>query len=69
MIQAGLSAEEVLTSATTNGAMVLGKDNELGSLKKGKLADLVILNANPLVSPQNLSDIYLVMNSGKVIGP
>jgi imidazolonepropionase-like amidohydrolase len=69
MEEGGMSAEEILTSATMNGAKLLGKEKELGTLETGKLADLVILSSNPLAAPGNMSDIHLVMKGGRIIGP
>jgi predicted amidohydrolase YtcJ len=48
MEQAGLSAGEILSSATESGAKLMGMPTELGAVKAGYLADLAILNSNPL---------------------
>lgn len=48
MRKAGLTNWQILTASTLNGARVLGREKEFGSLAKGKLADLLILNANPI---------------------
>ncbi|NJO13034.1 MAG: amidohydrolase family protein [Gammaproteobacteria bacterium] len=47
MQQAGLSAWEVLRASTLNGARVLGKEREFGSITIGKRADLVLLDRDP----------------------
>jgi len=44
----GFTPLQALRCATMNGAAYLGMDKEIGSLEAGKLADLVILNQNPL---------------------
>ena len=46
--EAGLKPIDVLRAATINGARFLRKDKEMGSIDKGKLADLVLLDSNPL---------------------
>jgi Tol biopolymer transport system component len=55
---------EVLTMATQDGARMIGLENELGSLDKGKVADLVILNSDPLSDIRNTTDIAYVMKGG-----
>lgn len=69
MSRAGLSNYEILVDATLNGAKLLNKEKILGSVEPGKLADLVILNSNPLDKILNTSDIYLVMKNGILIKP
>ncbi len=69
MEQAGLSAQEILTAATANGAKLMGKLNELGTIEEGKLADLVVLNADPLSNIRNISNIHLVIKDGHIYSP
>ena len=53
--EAGFHPLEVIRAATLNGAEALGRDDEIGSVEAGKLADLVIVDANPL---ENLKVLY-----------
>jgi hypothetical protein len=53
--EAGFSPLEVIRSATLYGAQALGMEKEIGSIETGKLADIVIVNANPL---KNLQVLY-----------
>ena len=69
MADSGLTPQEILLSATVNGAKVLGMEKDLGRVEAGKLADLVILDANPLESVDNLSRTYRVVKGGKVFDP
>lgn len=69
MQESGLTPLEVLKSATTNGAMVLGKADDLGVIAAGRLADLVILDADPLADTGNLGRIYRVIKDGVVYDP
>jgi imidazolonepropionase-like amidohydrolase len=58
---------EAITAATKNGAIFLGREAELGTLEPGKLADLQIVDANPLESFQPLGRPSLVMIGGAVV--
>jgi imidazolonepropionase-like amidohydrolase len=69
MTQAGLTPLQVLRSATSNGAKAMGMEREIGTLAPGKLADLVILDADPLADVMNLSEIHRVIKDGKVFAP
>jgi imidazolonepropionase-like amidohydrolase len=69
MTQAGLTPLQVLRSATSNGAKTMGLEREIGTLAPGKLADLVILNADPLADVANLSKIHRVIKDGKLFVP
>ena len=55
-----------LEVATLHGAKFLGADKDLGSIEVGKLADLMILNTNPLDNIKNTTDIKWVMKGGKL---
>jgi len=69
MTQAGLTPLQVLRSATSNGAKAMGMERAIGTLAPGKLADLVILDADPLADVMNLSRIHRVIKDGKVFVP
>ena len=69
MKEAGMSNWQVLQSATINPMYFLNKQNEAGSIAKGKMADLVLLSANPLDDLNNLTKIELVVNKGNLIKP
>ena len=63
-VKGGFSPLDALTFATISAARYLGLDRQLGSLEPGKLADLVILEANPLVDIRNSRRIDRVMLNG-----
>ena len=65
LFEAGMSQREVLRSATITTAEFLNIEDQIGTIDEGKLADLVILNSNPLDSISNTQDIYLVISKGK----
>ena len=62
----GMKPMDVLRTATILGATGLGLDKDLGSLKAGKLADLVILDKNPLENIRNTNSVYYVMKNGRL---
>jgi hypothetical protein len=55
-----------LEVASVHGAKFLGADKDLGSIEVGKLADLMVLNTNPLVNIRNTTDAKYVMKGGKL---
>jgi imidazolonepropionase-like amidohydrolase len=67
LAQAGLTPMQVIQAATINAARALKKDAELGSIEAGKLADLVILSASPLLDIRNTSKIDSVMLGGRLL--
>jgi Tol biopolymer transport system component len=62
----GMSAHDALKVATISGAEALGLDKELGSIEVGKLADLVIMESNPLDDIRNTNKITFVMKNGRI---
>ena len=69
MQAAGLTPAQILQSATTNGARMLGMEADLGDVAPGKVADLVILDADPLADVKNLSRIHRVVRGGLLFDP
>jgi imidazolonepropionase-like amidohydrolase len=60
---------QAILMATRDAAQALGKTNELGTIEAGKLADLVILNADPLLDLRNLHQVFRVIKDGHVYDP
>lgn len=66
LVIAGLTPLEALQSATLNPAKFLGLEKTLGTIEEGKLADLVLLNANPLDDIRNTQRINAVISNGRL---
>jgi hypothetical protein len=69
MQQAGMSNAKILKAATIDAAKGFGKQAAIGSIEKGKLSNMLLLNKNPLDSLQFVNDIAFVINRGTVIKP
>jgi len=65
-VQGGMTNMEALRAATRNGAWYIGMDQDLGSLEAGKLADLIVLDANPLDDIRNSESILYTVVNGRV---
>lgn len=66
LAQGGMTSLEALRAATINGATLLGMEAEIGSIKTGKLADVVILDKNPLENIQNTNSVRYTMINGRL---
>jgi hypothetical protein len=64
--QGGMTNMEALRCATINGAISLGMDDQLGSIKPGKLADLIVLDKNPLQDIRNSEFVKYTMVNGRL---
>lgn len=66
LAQGGMTNMQALRAATMNGANYLGMDQEIGSLEVGKLADLIVMDKNPLEDIQNTETIIYTMVNGRL---
>lgn len=66
LVELGFSPLEAIQAATMRGAELLGWDAYLGSLSPGKLADLIVLEKNPLQDIHALQELALVMQNGRI---
>ena len=67
MLSAGMRTADIIVAATKNAAAVMGREADIGTLQKGKYADLVILNADPLRDIRNTRKIFKVIKNGVLI--
>jgi imidazolonepropionase-like amidohydrolase len=65
MAEAGMRPSDIIVSATKNAAAVMGRQADVGTLEKGKFADLVILDADPAADIKNTRKIFKVMKAGE----
>lgn len=63
-VEAGMTPAEALRAATLTAQRMLGRDKDLGEIAIGKLADLVVLNGNPLSDIYNVAEVDLVIKNG-----
>jgi imidazolonepropionase-like amidohydrolase len=65
-VEAGLTPMEALQAATIVSARAMKMDGELGTIERGKRADMVVLNANPLDSIRNIRSVRWTISDGRV---
>ena len=67
LVDAGLTPMQAIMAATSNGAALLGLEPKVGTVEKGKIADLVLVDANPLQQITNTKKIFKVVKDGRVV--
>jgi hypothetical protein len=67
LVKVGLTSMEALQTATLSPARFLGLEKDLGTIEAGKVADLVLLNANPLTDIRNTQQIEAVVLGGRLM--
>jgi imidazolonepropionase-like amidohydrolase len=67
MQQAGMTHLEIITAATKHAAHVCDRGDELGTVEAGKIADMIILDDNPLDNLDALEDVQMVIHNGEII--
>jgi imidazolonepropionase-like amidohydrolase/cyclophilin family peptidyl-prolyl cis-trans isomerase len=69
LVELGMTPAQAITSGTKNGAAAARLSKDIGTLEPGKIADLVILDADPLADIHNIRKVRSVMKGGKLIDP
>lgn len=67
LAEAGLTPARIIRTATRNAAAHLGRDDELGTLEPGKVADLIVVDGDPLEDLSALRNVELVVKGGEVV--
>jgi len=67
LVDAGLTPMQAIMAATVNGAELLGLERRIGTVEKGKAADLVLVDANPLQDITNTKKIFKVIKDGRIV--
>ena len=67
LVEAGLTSMEAIIAGTRNAADNIGKGNELGTIEKGKLADMIVVSGNPLEEIEKTRDIKIVIKDGMIL--
>ena len=65
--EAGYTDAEILYAATRDGGKILGLEDRLGTLEKGKIADVLVVSGNPLEDHRNLENLKLLVADGVVV--
>jgi imidazolonepropionase-like amidohydrolase len=67
MLQAGMSSMQIIVAGTRNAARACNRLADLGTLEAGKIADVLVVNGDPLADIHNLANIRLVIHRGAII--
>jgi imidazolonepropionase-like amidohydrolase len=65
-VKAGFTPMDALRAATAVAAQAMRADTDVGTIEKGKRADLLVLDANPLENISNIRSVRFVMKDGKM---
>jgi imidazolonepropionase-like amidohydrolase len=69
MQKSGMNNWQIIQASTLNGAKILNKESEFGTVTVGKKANLILLDANPIETIENIAKIFRVINKGVVFNP
>jgi imidazolonepropionase-like amidohydrolase len=67
MTSARMTPMEIILAGTNNAAIAVGREEQIGTLEAGKIADILVVNGDPLADLQKLTDIRLVIHNGTII--
>lgn len=64
LVEAGFSPEEAIAICSLNGARILGRAAQIGSIAPGKQADVIVIRGNPVASPADIYNVVTVFRAG-----
>jgi imidazolonepropionase-like amidohydrolase len=67
LVELGMTPSQAIVSATRNGALACRRLDDLGTLEKGKIADLLVLDGNPLDDISNIRKLHRVLKGGRIV--
>ena len=67
LVELGMTPMQAIVAATKNGAFAAGREADLGTLERGKIADLLVLDGNPAADITNIRTIRVLMAAGRVV--
>ena len=67
LVEGGIAPVDAIRMGTLHGAIFLGKEDEMGTIEAGKLADLVLLDADPTEDIDNAKKIHIVIKGGAIV--
>ena len=67
MAKAGMAPMDIIVAATRNAAIVSNRGEDLGTLEPGKIADILVVNGDPLADLNALSNVRLVLRDGVIL--
>lgn len=69
LVELGMTPAQAIVSATKNGALACRMTKDLGTIETGKLADLLVLDADPLADIANIRKLRTIFKEGRVVDP
>jgi imidazolonepropionase-like amidohydrolase len=66
MTEGGMTAMQAIIAATNKAALALGLDDQIGSIKEGKQADIIAVEGDPTKQITHLSNVIFIMKAGRV---
>jgi imidazolonepropionase-like amidohydrolase len=69
LVDAGLDPMTVIVSATKTNAELMGRLEDLGTLETGKLADILVVDGNPLKKMNHMANVKVIIQGGKIYYP